>query len=86
MSFERTCLKCCARRASPGRYRCTQCGQDAPTVWRWIEDADRRTCAVCKRRPAEGFEPLCAQCLHRAARKRSQALREARQLEQGKVW
>ena len=32
------------------------------------------------------WQPLCARCPQRAARKRAQALREARQLEQGKVW
>ena len=61
-------------------------GEIIQTVLRWIEDADRRTCASCKRRPSEGIEPLCTQCLQRAAQKRAQALREARQLEQGKVW
>ena len=54
--------------------------------WETAPMSFERTCALCKRRPAEGIEPLCARCLRRAARKRAQALREARQLEQGKLW
>ena len=71
--------------AGPGPQPCGRCGEITQTVLRWIEDAARRTCALCKRRPAEGIEPLCVQCLRREARKRSQELREARQREQGKL-
>ena len=86
LSFERTCAGCRERRGRPGPQPCERCGEITQTVLCWIEDADRRTCASCKRRPAEGIEPLCVQCLRREARKRSQELREARQREQGKLW
>ena len=60
MSFERTCAGCRERRGLPGPQHRGRCGEVTETVLRWIEDADRRTCASCKRRPAEGIEPLCA--------------------------
>ena len=86
MSFERTCAGCRERRGRPGPQPCERCGEVTETILRWIEDADRRTCTLCKRHPAEGMEPLCARCLRREARKRTRELRAARQREQGKLW